>query len=266
MVDSALSMIGSVESTKKPNSTAKIFEISITHSTMIEVSLQVRPAVPQDQHQIANLMFFESHVHRHLDWHAPLEWLGSPFYWVVEENGRDVAALACPQDPEGVAWVRLFAHARQLPLDDAWTVLWSTAQKDIGQQGGATVALIAMHQWLSDLLVKEMISPIHQDIIMLEWKEQNILEMLLVDGVNSSHSCKPTICPQLPSWTQLPSCRSGKIRSMRWKKHCRKRPRQLWRKMHGGWSGTRSAPRIRLGLTSPGSRSGLMRSSGDLVR
>jgi hypothetical protein len=46
---------------------------------MIEVSLQVRPAVPQDQHQIANLMFFESHVQRHLDWRAPLEWLGSPF-------------------------------------------------------------------------------------------------------------------------------------------------------------------------------------------
>ena len=33
---------------------------------MIEVSLQVRPAVPQDQHQIANLMFFESHADRRL--------------------------------------------------------------------------------------------------------------------------------------------------------------------------------------------------------
>ena len=69
---------------------------------MIEVSLRVRPAVPQDQHQIANLMFFETHVHRHLDWRAPLEWLGSPFYWVVEDNGRVLAVLACPQDPDGV--------------------------------------------------------------------------------------------------------------------------------------------------------------------
>ena len=118
---------------------------------MIEVSLQVRPAVPQDQHQIANLMFFESHVHRHLDWRAPLEWLGYPCYWVVEDNGQVLAVLACPQDPKGVAWVRLFAHARQLSLNDAWTVLWNTAQKDIGQHGGATVAMIAMHQWLSDL-------------------------------------------------------------------------------------------------------------------
>ena len=149
---------------------------------MIEVSLQVRPAVPQDQHQIANLMFFESHVHRHLDWRAPLEWLGSPFYWVAEENGRVLAALACPQDPERVAWVRLFAHARQLPLDDAWTTLWNAAQKDIEQQGGATVALIAMHQWLSDLLIKHGFSN-KQNIIMLKWEGTDFPEQPLIEGV-----------------------------------------------------------------------------------
>jgi ribosomal protein S18 acetylase RimI-like enzyme len=149
---------------------------------MIEVSLQVRPAVPQDQHQIANLMFFESHVHRHLDWRAPLEWLGSPFYWVAEENGRVLAALACPQDPERVAWVRLFAHARQLPLDDAWTTLWNAAQKDIEQQGGATVALIAMHQWLSDLLIKHGFSN-KQNIIMLKWEGTDFPEQPLIEDV-----------------------------------------------------------------------------------
>lgn len=149
---------------------------------MIEVSLQVRPAVPQDQHQIANLMFFESHVHRHLDWRAPLDWLGSPYYWVVEESGKILAVLACPQDPAGVAWVRLFAHARQLSLDDAWSVLWKAAQRDIAQQGDATVALIAMHQWLSDLLIRNDF--IHtQDIIMQEWKGTDIPEMSLPAGV-----------------------------------------------------------------------------------
>jgi [ribosomal protein S18]-alanine N-acetyltransferase len=150
---------------------------------MIEVSLQVRPAVQQDQHQIANLMFFESHVHRHLDWHAPLEWLGSPYYWVVEDNGRVVAALACPQSPQGMAWVRLFTHARQLPLDDAWTVLWKIVQRDIGQQGGATVALIAMQGWLIDLLVRNHF--VHDlDIIMLEWKGSAAAPKPPLDGIN----------------------------------------------------------------------------------
>ena len=149
---------------------------------MIEVSLQVRPAVPQDQHQIANLMFFESHVHRHLDWRAPLDWLGSPYYWVVEESERIKAVLACPQDPAGVAWVRLFAHARQISLGDAWGVLWKAAQRGIERQGGATVALIAMHQWLSDLLIKNNFTHT-QDIIMLEWKGKEVPEQSLPDSL-----------------------------------------------------------------------------------
>ncbi len=149
---------------------------------MIEVSLQVRQAVPQDQHQIANLMFFEAHVHRHLDWRAPLEWLGSPFYWVVEDHGSVLAVFACPQDPDGVAWVRLFAHARKLSLEDAWNVLWDNAQKDIRKKGGATVALIAMHRWMSDLLIKHGFSHT-QDIIMLEWKGLDAPEQVSIEGV-----------------------------------------------------------------------------------
>lgn len=165
---------------------------------MIEVSLQVRPAVSQDQHQIANLMFFEAHVHRHLDWRAPLEWLGSPNYWVVEENGRVLAALACPENPTGVAWVRLFAHARQLPLGDAWAVLWSTAQKNIARLGGATVALIAMQQWLSDLLIKHQFAH-DQDIIMLEWKGSSVLEKAPPDGVK----VRPMSAADLPAVAEL---------------------------------------------------------------
>ena len=162
---------------------------------MIAVSLQVRPAVPQDQHQIANLMFFESHVHRHLDWRAPLEWLGFPCYWVVEEAGRVLAVLACPQDPPGVAWVRLFAHAKQLALNDAWKALWGVAQKEIEKQGGATVALIAMHQWLSNLLSKEDFSHT-QNIVMLEWKGTEIPEASVPAGI-AIRSMQPDDLPEV---------------------------------------------------------------------
>jgi ribosomal protein S18 acetylase RimI-like enzyme len=150
---------------------------------MIEVSLKVRQAVPQDQHQIANLMFFEAHVHRHLDWRAPLEWLGSPYYWVLEDDGKVQAVLACPPSPDDVAWVRLFAHARQISLEDAWSALWDTAQRDIGEMGGATVALIAMHKWLKDLLVKNGFSQ-KQDIIMLEWKGSHPPERRMIEGIS----------------------------------------------------------------------------------
>ena len=150
---------------------------------MITVSFRTRQAIHQDQRQIANLMFFESHVHRHLDWRAPLDWLGLPNYWVLEENEKIQAALACPQDPQGVAWVRLFTHARSLTLETAWRTLWEEAQSEISAQGGALVALIAMQQWMSDLLQENGFEH-SQDILMLEWKGTEFSSEKKIDGVH----------------------------------------------------------------------------------
>lgn len=149
---------------------------------MIELSLQPRQAVLEDHQQIANLMFFESHVHRHLDWRAPLDWLGSPYYWVMEGNARIQAVLACPQDPPGVAWIRLFAHSRELTLDDAWISLWNEAKRGIAQQGGAIVALIAMHTWIHDVLTRNDFIKT-QDIIMFEWKGAISPQPLRSEGI-----------------------------------------------------------------------------------
>ena len=66
-------------------------------SVSIRADLKVRPAVPLDREKIADLILFEAHVHRHLDWRTPLEWIGSPPYWVLEEGGRLIGALACPR-------------------------------------------------------------------------------------------------------------------------------------------------------------------------
>ena len=54
----------------------------------------VRMADLNDHQQLSNLIFFETHLHRHLDWRSPLEWLGAPFYWVLEEGKRARALRA----------------------------------------------------------------------------------------------------------------------------------------------------------------------------
>jgi ribosomal-protein-alanine N-acetyltransferase len=149
---------------------------------MISVNLQTRVAIPEDQKQIANLMFFESHVHRHLDWRAPLDWLGSPFYWVLEENARVQAVLACPQEPPGVAWVRLFAHAADVSLADAWQMLWDTARSTLAREGSTTIAAICMHEWLAVALEESEF--VHtQDIVMLELHDMRVEHALLADGI-----------------------------------------------------------------------------------
>ncbi len=118
-----------------------------------KAALEVRAAIPADQQKIADLIFMETHVHRHLDWRAPLDWLGQAPYWVIEEGGRLSGALACPPDPESIAWIRLFVYAAHLSGHDTWQRLWEPARRQLAEAGRATAAAIAVQRWLDAILI-----------------------------------------------------------------------------------------------------------------
>jgi [ribosomal protein S18]-alanine N-acetyltransferase len=141
---------------------------------MIGLNLQVRLAGLQDRQSISSLIFYENHAHRHLDWRPPLDWLGSPYFWLIEENGRVRAALACPPDPPGIAWVRLFVFGGGLPPDEAWSALWSVARDEITRRGGAQVGVIAIQGWIRNLLAESGFD-LPQSIVMLEWKGRPVM-------------------------------------------------------------------------------------------
>lgn len=132
----------------------------------------VRPADLSDQQQLSNLIFFENRLHRHLDWRSPLEWLGAPFYWALDDNGQITAALACPPEREGIAWVRLFVHSGRWSAENAWTMLWQTAREEIARAGGAKVAAIAIQPWFQNLLAESGFEN-RQQIVLLEWRYQS---------------------------------------------------------------------------------------------
>lgn len=119
---------------------------------MVNLDLAIRTARLSDESRLSNLLYFESYVHRHLDWRTPIDWLGEPEYWVAEQAGLVNAALACPPDPENVAWIRLFVHSTLMSGDEAWRVLWETARKSFSQRCGVTVAAIVLHEWFQKLL------------------------------------------------------------------------------------------------------------------
>jgi ribosomal protein S18 acetylase RimI-like enzyme len=133
---------------------------------MINTQFAVRPARQSDHTSIANLMYFEPHVHRHLDWRGPLEWLGAQEYWVLEQHGVIVAALACPPDPEGVAWLRLFAHSADVQTGDAWKALWENARFQL-EGRSLVVAAITVADWFSALLSESSFLT-KQQIVVLE--------------------------------------------------------------------------------------------------
>ena len=135
------------------------------------INTLVRPASPKDHQQLSNLIFFESRLHRHLDWRSPLEWLGAPFYWALEEGGQITAALACPPEREGIAWVRLFVYTGRWSAESAWGMIWTTAREEIARAGGAKVAAIAIQPWFQDVLAASGFEN-RQQIVMLEWRPQ----------------------------------------------------------------------------------------------
>ncbi len=135
---------------------------------MIKFNTQLRHVEPEDYYQISSLIFHEANIHRHLDWRSPLEWIGAPNYWVLEEYGRVTAALACPEDPPRVAWIRFFGHQPHLSPRETWMAVWEIARNEISRASPqAQVASIATKQWFQNLLLSSGFE-LKQNIVLLE--------------------------------------------------------------------------------------------------
>ncbi len=141
---------------------------------MIHTRLSVRSAYLEDRTPIANLMYFEHHVHRHLDWRGPLDWLGSKEYWVLEQDGLIVASLACPSDPDGINWLRLFTHSSEISLYESWNSLWGIARNYFSGKNNK-IAAITTSDWFSDVLLNEGFN-ISQYIVVLEHTNQEFTQ------------------------------------------------------------------------------------------
>ena len=148
---------------------------------MVGVDVRVRPAVLTDQRQIANLMHFSPTIHRHLDWRYPLDWIGSPPFFVLENQGQIISALACPPDPPSIAWVRLFVNSGKLSLEESWQMLWDAARLDLAHKQGFTVAAIVLQDWYHSLLINSGFTS-RQSIVMLERDVQAPVEISLPAG------------------------------------------------------------------------------------
>ena len=112
----------------------------------------IRKANIRDQQQLANLIHFETLVHRHLDWRPPLEWIGYDPYLVLEEDRRIIATLACPPDPPTVAWLRLFAVTNKVDLAEAWSLLWMQSLEMLRKIPDIRIAAIPLQSWFQRLL------------------------------------------------------------------------------------------------------------------
>jgi ribosomal-protein-alanine N-acetyltransferase len=130
-----------------------------------QTQLGVRPAQPKDRPQLTNILHFETYVHRHLDWRPPLDWLGHSPFLVLEKSGKLEAAMACPPDPPGVAWIRLFVTAGSTTSAQAWDLFWPQVQSHFSTQSDTCLAAIPLQNWFELLLQERGFTKSH-DVVM----------------------------------------------------------------------------------------------------
>ncbi|MFO7623133.1 MAG: GNAT family N-acetyltransferase [Anaerolineales bacterium] len=142
-----------------------------------EKTISIRPVVEKDKKLLANLIHFETHVHRHLDWRAPLEWVGFSPCLVAEQNGKLVATLVSPPDPPEIAWIRLFAVSAEVDIEDAWNLLWPAARAWLSQTPEMVIAAIPLQQWFHTLLETSGFQHV-TDVKMLLWEHGNRIPLI----------------------------------------------------------------------------------------
>jgi ribosomal protein S18 acetylase RimI-like enzyme len=129
----------------------------------------IRKATKQDYQVLSLFIGGSEYVHRHLDWRASLDWLGCDPYLILKKNEGIQAVLACPPDPPGIAWIRLFAVSlSSIKPSLAWDILFTGGKQILEPDFPITFAALGFQDWLIDLLIENNFSH-HQDIVVLEW-------------------------------------------------------------------------------------------------
>jgi [ribosomal protein S18]-alanine N-acetyltransferase len=137
--------------------------------TILKPQTTIRPADQEDRQRLANLIHFEVYVHRHLDWRTPLDWIGFPPYFVMEQRKSLLAALACPPDPPMVAWIRLFAVTQDLSVERTWEALWQEASGQLASMNDVKwAAALALWPWFADVLEAHGFEE-NNRVVMLNW-------------------------------------------------------------------------------------------------
>lgn len=129
---------------------------------------QTRPITADDRQQLQKLLQHSPHIHRHLDWFNPFDWLNRQPFWAVEWHQRLVAVLACPPDPREIAWIRLFAVATSLPPWSAWEQLWAQVVS-WGKGLDISAAAIPIYPWFQRILIDSHFDQI-TEVVLLSWE------------------------------------------------------------------------------------------------
>jgi ribosomal-protein-alanine N-acetyltransferase len=134
------------------------------------VEFQIRAANIKDAGNISQFLSTQSYIYRHLDWRTPQDWLGFQPFLLLEDQNNLAGIMACPPEPPGISWVRLFSANPRFNIPKIWAVLFKKTTDILEHSGYSRLVALGMQKWFEDLLIQSQFTT-RQSIVVLEWDE-----------------------------------------------------------------------------------------------
>jgi ribosomal-protein-alanine N-acetyltransferase len=128
----------------------------------------VRPAVEADHDSITDLISTSRWKHEHLDWADTLGLVRQQPLLTAFEGTRLVGVMGFPPDPPEVAWLRLFAVARDHSPRAVWDSMWPQAAALAAQMGIDELAALDIGGWLHPILQRSGFIRTNE-VMFMEW-------------------------------------------------------------------------------------------------
>jgi ribosomal protein S18 acetylase RimI-like enzyme len=146
-----------------------------------------RPASIKDIPALTRLFTTSPRLHRHLDWHPPIDWVGSQPIYLAENNDDLLASLGLPADPPNIAWIRFYACALSVPVIDHWHELLDCCVSVYPRNNPPLIPALGLSEWFSSLL-SESNFEIYQHIVGLS---REVLHPLPPEHINKVIFIRP---------------------------------------------------------------------------
>jgi ribosomal protein S18 acetylase RimI-like enzyme len=129
----------------------------------------IGPAEEADRASLASMLSYARWKHQHLDWAESLDLIGQWPFLVARRDGRLLGCLACPPDPPGVSWIRLFACGSGVTPPEVWQALWPAAQAALVKGLVETAAALLIGDWMAPLIESSGFN-LSNEVIFYEWR------------------------------------------------------------------------------------------------
>jgi len=119
--------------------------------------------------QLADFFNQYHHIHRHLDWFDPLDWLGEQPFLIEVENDQINSVICTVPESNEIAWIRAFGVRDNHLLRSRWKMLLAESIQRLSALGIKKLVSLALHGWFENLLKSENFNN-HHNIVVLEWQ------------------------------------------------------------------------------------------------